>query len=91
MVLGAGCESLLRAAGTRCLRRPFVAFEEDDPSLPLIEGHGDWGKALPSMAQVEVAVRAAPWADYRGWLSAMAERVIARSRSGSGAGSAARL
>ena len=89
MVLGAGCESLLRAAGgSRCLRRPFAAFEEDDPSLPLIEGHGDWAMPLPSMAQVEAAVRAAPWADYRGWLSAMAGRVIARSRSGSDAGSA---
>jgi hypothetical protein len=40
MVFGPGCEALL--AHSRCQKRPFVAFAEDDDSLPLIEGHGDW-------------------------------------------------
>jgi hypothetical protein len=40
MVFGPGCESLL--AHSRCQKRPFVAFAEDDAELPLIEGHGEW-------------------------------------------------
>ena len=31
-MLGAGCESLLRAAGTRCLRRPFSFYGQCRPA-----------------------------------------------------------
>ena len=51
--------------------------------LTLIPGHGNWEMPLPpSLKAVRAAFADAPWANYKGWDVAMAERVLSRAGAG---------
>eukprot|EP01046_Picozoa_sp_COSAG06_P010515 COSAG06_NODE_575_length_14056_cov_25.763345_10_plen_500_part_00 len=76
MVFGPGCKAQL--AHSRCQRAPFVVFHEDKPQMLLVEGHGGWDWPLPSIDEAEAALAKAPHANYKGWASELARRVIGR-------------